>query len=615
VRLPTQEIPQLQTPPGPVPKTGAWEGAAKFGETLARASLGIAERIEARKDMLAAREADRQLALYELSLDDPKTGVLVTRKGKDAEGLTQQVGQDFTDRRGKLYATMKTQHQRDLFNEFADRRQLQILDRVQKHEAQQEEVWAQASTQADVVTAQNLAVQNFSDPDRRKAEIDNVRKAVAADTALNGLPEAYRQLKTGIEVAKAHGMIMDRMLANGQDLAAKEYLEQYKKEFVGDQLAKYEEKVEVANSETLGSIAAEEIWKAHGPQTDTDPVNLDQMLEAARKVFPDDPKKYDATKKSLAERSSAFNEGREQRSTANEASVWKHVLAGATLDEVGTLPEYLSLNGQAQEKVRTAIEDRLYVIKQRGRGEDNWLWETQQRDRTRREQAEADRTKAAFAGYLRLSEPNELIQHSEEDLIRRLPELGERLTTDLVERRRALLNAPDKVRNATIDEDLFNQLADQAGLKPYAPAAKRTDTDNARLGALKSTVLDRIAQEQRANGKELSRDQKRAIMQEEIDRKVTLSVPWYRKGSGVTVPESTLRPGEPRPRIALEAIPENDQPFVDEALNYLRSIGVVPQGLAPMLARETYRIRIESAYALRVHGGTRAEIEAALRGQ
>jgi hypothetical protein len=105
-------------------------------------------------------------------------------------------------------------------------------------------------------------------------------------------------------------------------------------------------------------------------------------------------------------------------------------------------------------------------------------------------------------------------------------------------------------------------------------------------------------------------------MQEEIDRKVSLSVPWYKSGpSSVAVPESTIRPGEPRPRVQLEQIPQQDQPFIDDAISYMRSIGEIPQGLATINAREQYRSRIESAYSLRVRGGTRVEIERALRGQ
>lgn len=555
VRRNPYQVVQLETP-GPRPTPSAEALGSAFGEAMGRIGAEWYGQMELRHSQLEAQQGAQLLDTWELNrIDDPEKGLLATVRGEQAHTLLNTVPEEFKETAAKIQEGLKSGRARDAFQRYSGQRELEITRKLQSHVAREEETFAKAQSEATVQTAQAAAVANVLDEQRREREIDRIPQAIQTDATLHGLPQSYVDLKSNIEVSKARGMVVDAMIAKGQDFAAREYFEKYKEQFWGDQRTKFEEKLQLANTETKGSIAAGAVWDELGPKSDDSPANIDQMLDALRKALPD-PKIYTAAKQSLEERYNAFNAGKAQRANANESTIWKTVLPAldpkaapnaqpATLDEVGKMPAYLALTGEQQRDVRNAITNDMEQLKQRGRGDQEWLWrvgsqawEEQQRARTRREQAESDKTTAAFARYMRMSSPTELMKYSEDQIINMLPTFGTALTERLLATRRSL-DTPAKIKKAEIDEDLFNEVANAAGLPAYKSAGTRTQLEDARLGELKTRVLDAISQKEKG-GKELSREEKKTLMKDMVDQRVMLNV-W---GTDPSLPAAAVAPGE-----------------------------------------------------------------------
>jgi len=513
------------------------------GETLQQLGSAFHQKaleFEFRDDLLEAQRADRGLAQWEIDqVDHPETGLFVTRRGRDAKALLTLAPEEFKKARGKSWTALENDRQKEMFDELADQRELKLSQKISSFVAKEHEEYAIKEITAGIATRQAAAMANVGDMKRVAQEISEIRTLVNDEAELNHLGPEYVKLRTAVEIGKGHYGVLNRMLTLGMDLPAEKYFESFKEELFADQRTDIEAKLAVSSVDAYGAIAADEIWQGFGPKTDAEPVSIDRLLEKARKAFPTDAKKYKATADALKERTAAFNAGREQRQAGNESAVWRAVLEGATYEQIRHTPEFQATPGARQVFIKEAIADSLEQIRQRARGDSDWLWVQQQRSRTRREQAEDDATKAAYGTYLEVSKPQVLVQLSEDEIQNLLPDLGTTLTYRLIEERRKL-DTPEKVFAASIDDDLFNTAAESAGLRPYAKPSERSELQNARLGNLKSHVLGIIARDQKARGRELTRDEKETLMLKEIDKKVMLGVDW---GRDVSVPAGAVGTG------------------------------------------------------------------------
>lgn len=600
VRRSYQQVGQVATPLITAHPSAETYGA-QLGQTISQvgsAFLQRAQELELRDDVIAAQAADRGLAIWELqALDEPERGLLATTRGKDARNLLKTVPEEFGKVRAKAWQGLENDRQREEFTRLADERELTLSRKLGIFVAKEQESYAIAEIQAGIKVRQLAAVTNAGDLQRVGEEIQGIRDLIADETALNGLGPQYQNMATLAAVSKAHAGVIDALLVRGQALPAQEYYNDFSKELIADEQTRVKTKLDVATTDSLGMLAADEIFKAIGPKSDAAAASLDELLQAARKVFPDDAAKYKATAEFLKERVSSFNAGREQRADAAERIVWDAVDQGATLEEVGRMREYLTLLGDRRIAVRKAIEDRLHTLEERANGREMWLWTQEQHVHTRAEQAEQALTKRAYGRYLELSNPARLVQMSEDQIRNLLPSLGQTLTGQLMQDRRSLKTGQNVI-DATIDEDVFNALAQGAGLRPYAKADQRNETENGRLGMLRYRVKTVIDVEQRAKGRELNRQEKESVIKREIDDKIKLSIPWYKAGpselqlpSGAVLPGEAPLAGEP---LAGVRIPQGN---LQPALNFLRSIGVVPPTMSDAQAARLYRDRLERAYA------------------
>jgi hypothetical protein len=591
-RVETQALPGVRRTAAPTEETFGKSG----GDKLLKVGLALYEDEILRQDQVAVLEADRKLSDWELRrMHDPREGALA-RRGKDAFGLPDTIGQEFDKAVGEIRQGLTTERQRIAFDRHAESRRNDIRKTLSRHVFNEVRKFDDAETENYLKNAQQAALVNYHDPERISIELERQRAAIVDFSARHGLGTEYVKQKTAQAVSHTHVGVIQRMLANGQDGMAEKYFNAVKSEIAGDDIAQVEKALAVAVTEGAGMRAADDIWQQIGPKNDIAPVNLDVMVEEVKKRHSNDPKLIKAATAALKERAAIHNGAQKERAEANEAAVWSAVANGQSLNNVRRMPEYLALPGSAQERVKNHIVDRAFSMSQRAR--------------TLETQADADRSKRYFAAYLTYSNPETLHAMSENEIMSLLPVLGNELTGRLMEKKRSFMKSADAVRAATIDDDLFKQAADRAGLEPYATKhGSDKEERDARLGRLKNHVETLIDIEQRAKGRVLTREEKAVIMQSEIEKKVMLDV-W---GRDPVLPAAAVKPDQAgKAYVPLDQVPPE---VVTQAVNYLRSIGRVPLGISDQAAARRMRARIERAYGARLTGASREQIEAILQGK
>lgn len=574
--------------------------AGAVGNQLLRAGAEMYADEVRKQDEIAVLEADRKMSEWETKrLYDPQGGAL-TRRGKDAFGLPDQVGQELDETIGQIRGSLSNERQRMAFDRRAIARKTDINTALSKHVFSEIRKHDDAETENYIANSRQAAVLNYSNLERVGLEIERQRAAVIDYASRNGLGAEYVKQKIAQVHSDTHVNVIDRMLANGQDQGAKAYFDSVRTDIAGSDITKVEAKMQTALTEGAAMRSADDVWKTQGPKSDTDPVNIDTMAEALKEKHGGEPGVLKAAIAALKERAALHNAAQKERAEASAGAVWKAVADGANLATVTRSPQFLNMPGAEQARVRD------YIVRQAEHNSDR-AYMLGQRARTAREQAETDASKANFSAYLRYSNVATLDAMSEDQIIAKLPELGRTLTGQLMEKKRSIVKGEEAMREATIDEQLFNTVAEGAGLRPFD--TKKSENDRSDMGRLKNAVEMAIDQEQRATGKKLPRERKQAIMQEIVDRKVKLDV-WGRDPDRISALVKTDE--REKAYVPIDSVPRQT---VTEALNYLRSTGKLPANLSEAQALERFRPRIERAYAARLMGATREQIANILRGK
>lgn len=589
-------------------------GVADTVERIGLEQFGrLHEEARRRADETALLGADRQLADFELArLHDPTKGAFATVKGKDAAGLLDTVPQEYDDLASKIETGLNAS-QRDAFARLKHQRRAGLMQSVTSYADREVQQYHDTEAKAALATSVQTAVANFDNPERLAQEIQ--RQGLIADgmASQNGLgPEARAALKAE-SVSRTHLGVLDRMLAQGNDITAATYYAANKDQIAGDDRAKVERVLETASTEGAALRASNDLWTAGGPKSDGDPVQLDQLEDAARARFADDPKTLKATLLYLRERASAFNAAQHERRDANESAVWQAVANGGTLATVTRMREFNDLPGGKQldvkEHIRAQAEHAESFLRQRRR---------EARADAREAKADAADDPKAWAAYWDHNDAATLSKMSRDQIFNLLPKFGGNVdfVNRLLKNKQDYAENAEKVRSATLDDATFNSIAEAAGLDPFAAGKDKTEEDKARLGRLKSAWLDEIGRRQTGGGKVLDLEQKKAIGQELIDRSVMVES----RGGGLlgglfgsSSPRvaAVVNKGEaPKAYVPLGKIPTVN---VDEAVNVIRANDPSAQRLTPDAIRTRYAHRIERAYAALVLGLGDSEILQRLR--
>jgi hypothetical protein len=472
------------------------------------------------------------------------------RQGRYASGITEDSKRWFDDRIRKRGEELTNPNARRIFAQRAAGLRAQGLDSASRWEAVQlershDEGWAADKKSVLGSAAANPTPENI---DNARGELARLNRYQASRRGWEG---SRLEAEHRTDTTELHKNVIQTLAVN-DPAGAQEYFEKWKTEIDGAQHAELGAFAEKVSANAIGDQVAEAIWSKHGPKSDTDPVNLDELTEKARKALEKNEPAKSAALSALRERTISFDKGVREREAANASAVSQAALNGATVRQIRAMPEFQRLSGTKQLAMIEHVENTTYT-----RGQ----WQRQAA-----EQREADLARQNNAAYFKYSDPEALRSMSRNEVLGLLPELGRLHTQNLLTRWDALNGDKQDARlsEAKMDRDDFNRIAHAAGLKPYDPATRRNEDKMALLGELHSRIENLIGEEQQQRLKRtMTRAEKNEFMQREIDNKVLVD----RWGRDPTKPVILLTPGEMEKayvvvdgqQVKLSSIPAEDR--------------------------------------------------------
>lgn len=433
-------------------------------------------------------------------------------------GVTVQTDKWFGENVKKHSDTLNNDLQRRLFAQGAEKMRLQTIDTMSKHQAGEARDSLTLSTKATIKGSIDRAVANANDWTIMESERADIIKRADVLATLNGGDKAgetvVRDALRSDHLTMLHKQMIQQLVVTNP-AAAKSYYDKYEKEIGGSDRAEIGEFAQKASATSLGEGAATTAWDKHKPQSATDPVKLDAMESEIREQLKGNDYAIKAAISGVRERAAAYRDQRKEEGIAMEAGVNALILKGASSSQVRRSPEFLNLSVKSPEdarKVMSFLENQDYTRVARAAASE-----------ARSDAAEARKERKlhrdTIATTFEMSDPNVLMSKSRGEIINMLPVLGVTSTQALLERHDHFTKNGTALSEAKIDNDQFKVFASRAGFD----STPKNDADKEKFTELRSKVESIIGAEQQAKKRVLTRDEKGAIMQREIDNTVMQS--------------------------------------------------------------------------------------------
>lgn len=502
-----------------------------------------------------------------------QTDTQAKRTGAAARGVVTDFGEWHKKQLDDISAGLGNDAQREAFIQVARTKGLAARHDLATFEVAQTRKAGIDSFNAS--TANNIGLGAVAvTPEAADTFKNQVVVGTRAFAALNNMQPEVEQALLEKNLTEFHAQRIQN-LARADPAGAMAYFEANKAEINGSKRAEIGEFAQKATAEQMGTNAAGDIWAAVGPAG-----GLDKMEEAARTQFKNDPFTLKATISNLRERQQAFDKGEQTRTDNLAAAANKAVLDNVPVSLIRKMPEFIALSTSGPAGIKQANQ----IIEHA---------ENKSYQRTIRASAEESRAQQIMARrgmgeYLTLSNPDTLNNMTEAQILNKLPTLGNELTQHLMNSKRSLVKTGDKIVEARMDQQDFDHIANEVGLKPYDP--KKSEDERAALGELKFGIEQKIDAAQTAKKAPLTRQEKMQIMRSEMDNKVLVDE-WGRDPSK---PVITLTPDEQKgayvvvdgKEVKLASIPAADRAQITAARRRA-GLPVTEQSIAEMWARKS----------------------------
>jgi len=282
--------PNIRVNTGAQPIEAFGGGREKVTEALQQ-TVSLVDRERQKADQLAVLEADTKIAQAKNDLIyNPETG-LMTRKGKDAFGAYDEFKGKFDTTAAEIEKGLSNPAQKQAFRERLMAHSTEFNNQSQRHVFQESQAFDDEVTTSRLAVAQDEAVLNYADPNILARNKYEQQKTILEYADRKGLPPEWVKNKMGDTISKTNSAVVDRMLANGNDLAAQKYYAENKDQFSGNDVVRVEKSLEE------GSLRGES-------QRRTDVImsqgkSMTAALEEVKKI--EDPKVRDATQQRVRE--------------------------------------------------------------------------------------------------------------------------------------------------------------------------------------------------------------------------------------------------------------------------------------------------------------------------
>lgn len=481
----------------------AAQGVSTLGSVVEKHALEL----QAKEDTALATDAE---AKFLTAITDYKVQSR-QRQGLNANGLPDEAEKFFDDTAKQTLENAPNARVKQALANIIAKQLPGFRGYIGAHAAEQLDKAAEEGINAQVNSQINAAA---ADPAEAATARGRVVAAVSALGVTKGWDKATTDAAIMSKTTELHTSVINSLLVNAPK-QAQAYFAQNKDEIAGEQQTKISNHLKATIDANDAIEGADTVWSKFGPKSDGQPVQLDVMEGEVRKMYAGDAGKIKETIGELRSRASAFNSSENERAATNVNKVMDAYASGVSLAKLKAMPEYLALPGDKKASIADHIEAKQQAMLAR---RDAAL----ARSDAAEQRADRARQKKAFSAYLAYSNPDVLTGLSENEIIAMIPDIGEDKAGSLMSMKRSLAAKPEKIVEAKMDTEDFNQIANSFGLHPYKKEEFKTEDEKATLGELKFKLEHIIDRTQAQLNRPLTRQEKNDLMRSEMARTVTV---------------------------------------------------------------------------------------------
>ena len=575
-RVPTYDGPQARTAPLgasslPTPDVTSSTRAVAQGMD---AAAGALDRLAERQDQDAAWRAQAKINEDWMRFESEARKTL---QGQNAAGYADKV-KEWWGKASQDYGSALTPSQQKLISKpLMSAMQTAMKGALDFENTELERSRLQA---LDGALAGEISRGAAGGPSAAAVSVKNVEEMIRQYGASTGKPVEWVNQQVLQRTTALHASVISTLMQKDPK-AAEQYFEANKGQIDGTRHDDIGSKINAVSAAADGDALADKLWQA-GVKPGA-PVELDKLEAAAREEFKNDPTRQKHAIQGLRERMQAFEKARAEREAAGVNSVYKMLDGGVPMSRVQRTPEWQMLDGKSQDQILYQQEQRAAARESRAAAAEN-----------RALAAEARRDKQLLLtnaeAYLRYSDPNVLAGMSRQQVEATRATFGFDGAQHLLSRWDAL-QKPGAISEARMDQEDFNHIADQMGLKPYD--SSKSENAKRALGELKYRMEQLIDATQQATKKPMTREEKNALMRGEMARTVTVN-PTFWFSSEVPVIQLDKK------QVKDVVVPQGDREQISQALKamYERSGGAAIYAPTEENVRRLYLMNNSRAAAL-----------------
>ena len=378
-------------------------------------------------------------------------------------------------------------------------------------------------------------------------EVEAVAKKDYGDDNVDMINHAKLNYTTQMNTAAIKQFIVE-----GNASAANDFMKTHWNEIEPEQRAGVEQQVKSFNDATISNTAAHDTFAKYAPDISSkESVPIYDMEQDIHSQFANNPQQEKLALEALHQQYSGFMTQRQGMATDASAKVANLIIGNPnmTTSAMRTTPEFLDLQSadpkaaegmlEHQESVLATEANRQAAIASRDLSNEN-------RNVTALAKQQQLKEIQGFSTYAALSNPDTIQNMSENDILSKLPQLGNDLTNRLLTEKRQFEKSSDKVVSANFDNEQFKQIVSSVIPQIYNSPNNQTQEQKANIGLLQVAVKDAIDAAQ-TNGKPLGFTEKGKLMQQIIDDKVMTggtSLFGLQLTSPVSTPAALVKPDQ-----------------------------------------------------------------------
>ena len=484
VRMSTPTMPNVAG----VPAKEIGQGLQQVGQSMSREALQAIEEA----NTLRAEDAYNRLRQKQIDLAYGEERGAFRVEGanvldrKSKMSFADEYIAEFDKAGSEIAATLTNDEQRKRFNHRAQASRLEFGAQLQRHQAEQVDRWRTGVMRDTVETETRVAMKNPYDVEAIGASVERVRLAVGAEAARNGIPADEA-------IAKAVGGIHAGVIATALNDDKLDYARQYLKEF-GDEIDPKDRmtmtaKLDARDKEVRVMAAAEEAFVYHSD-------NLVSGESLIRAKFKDDPKAAHAALVLYEDRSRVMRAEEKRVADEHENGVLDQLTAGTPWSKVMKSEDWKNMDSKDRFRLFTAYQAQKKAAASGGN-------------------AAAKESRDEMFNSLYADDDGIARMSKAEIGTLRAKGLTQTQVGQLMRRKDALAKGAEDVK---VDTDQLNAAMAREGIG---------EKDKQTRGMIKSAVEAEIYAEQKARGKQLSREEKDKIINRQF---LEVDSHWKRSG-------------------------------------------------------------------------------------